>query len=195
MRVPEPKILKTNQWGAVPPSQAITEVGRPTDVLVHSTAGHHTEVENPRDESLEESIRYARDIQYFHMARPPQGRGWIDSGHNFLVCRNGVILVGRHKSYTRVAMGEMVESAHCPGQNHNPGVEFEHIGAELWTPAQANAGVALIAWICDRCQINPNNLYPHRRFYNTDCPSDVITARMAILRNLVRETINHWHGR
>ena len=33
--------------------------------------------------------------------------GWDDSGHNFLVCRNGLILVGRHTRLPAIKKGRL----------------------------------------------------------------------------------------
>src|SRR5881296_2348820 len=96
--VKPPQIWTTTAWGAKPAKHGPIVTARPGGGIFHHTAGHHAEIENPKDESVGESIRYARDIQNFHM----NGNGWADSGHNFLVCRNGQILVGRHQSLTAI---------------------------------------------------------------------------------------------
>ena len=59
-----------------------------------------------------------------------ESNGWNDSGHNFLACRNGLILVGRHMSLPAIRQDRMVVSAHCPGHNEQPGIEHEHEGDE-----------------------------------------------------------------
>ena len=46
--------------------------------------------------------------------------GWIESGHNFLVSRGGLILEGRHRSIEMVQNATMVVSAHCPGRTTSP---------------------------------------------------------------------------
>src|SRR4051794_36740410 len=102
------------EWGARAPARDIEIVGKARRIIIHHTAGHHRELDDPADTSREEAIRYARDIQAFHMG--PE-RGWIDSGHNFLVMRNGMILQGRWQTVSAIQAGRMVRSAHCPGQN------------------------------------------------------------------------------
>jgi hypothetical protein len=65
----------------------------------------------------------------------------------------------------------MVESAHCPGQNMNIGIEHEHKGTEPMTPAQREASATLIAWIgLQYHRKMPLPLAPHRKFFNTSCP-------------------------
>src|SRR4051812_47088695 len=133
-KVPQPPVITTDKWGAIPAKTPPVYVGRPDKILFHHTAGHHPEIENPKDESRAEAIRYAKAIQKFHMYDPDHR--WNDSGHNFLICRNGLILVGRHMSLPAIKAGKMVVSAHCPGQNNQPGLEHEHLGNEPMTKVQ-----------------------------------------------------------
>lgn len=171
-RIVEPVIVRTDQWGARPPKRPVELIGRPDACIFHHTAGHHPELERPRDESRAELYRYAREIQAAHMAPGGLGSptGAIDSGHNFLIGRNGIILVGRHQSLPQIRRGLMVHSAHCPGQNRNPGIEHEHAGAEQMTPEQYAASVHLHAWIIDRCRMRNEPIWPHRAFIATACP-------------------------
>lgn len=187
--VPQPAIITCAGWGAKPPRMRPALVGRPQRAIVHHTAGHHHEIAQPRDESREEAIRYARDIQAFHMG--PE-RGWIDTGQNFLICRNGLILEGRHGSLAAVQHGLMVVSAHCPGQNDQPGVEHEHVTGEKMTDAQAEASVHLFAWLCDRTGpkgIRATALYGHGTFYSTACPD---TIPVTWLRAQVARRLNYY---
>src|SRR4249920_1746589 len=94
-RVEAPPIILTSEWGARPAKAKAVYVGRPSRIIFHHTAGHHPEISQPKNESRAEAILYAKAIQHYHM----DNNGWNDSGHNFLVCRNGLILVGRHMSY------------------------------------------------------------------------------------------------
>ena len=104
MKIEQPPIITTDQWGARPAKVKPVYVSRPKRIIFHHTAGHHPEISVPRDESRAEAIAYARAIQRFHM----DVNGWNDSGHNFLVCRNGLILVGRHMSLPAIKKGRMV---------------------------------------------------------------------------------------
>jgi N-acetylmuramoyl-L-alanine amidase len=163
-------IITCPQWGARKPKQGITTVGPAVRIIIHHTAGHHHEISVPSNESRDEAIRYARDIQNFHM----DGNGWIDSGHNFLVCRNGLILQGRWLTVSAIEADHMVDSAHCPGQNHQVGIEHEHLGSEPMTAAQRDASARLIAWISaqyGKKQALP--LAPHKEFFSTACPANL----------------------
>lgn len=163
-------IITCPKWGARKPKQGIQTVGAAERIIIHHTAGHHAEISNPSNESREESMRYARDVQAYHMDH----NGWIDSGHNFLVCRNGLILQGRWLTVSAIEAGHMVDSAHCPGQNHNVGIEHEHNGSEPMTDAQRRASALLIAWVSahyGRHSALP--LAPHREFFSTACPANL----------------------
>lgn len=165
------EIITCPQWGARQPKQPIQTVGAAVRIIIHHTASHHAEISIPSNESRDESIRYARDIQNFHM----NTNGWIDSGHNFLVCRNGLILQGRWLTVSAIEAGHMVDSAHCPGQNHQVGIEHEHLGAEPMTTAQRAASARLIAWISDQYgKTSALPLAPHKEFYATACPANLV---------------------
>jgi N-acetylmuramoyl-L-alanine amidase len=164
------RIYATGEWGAAQPRGRIQLVGRPVRILIHHTAGHHPELAAiPSVESFAEACAYARSIQLSHF-----GRGWLDSGQNFTVFRNGLVFEGRHGSIAAIARGRMVESAHCPGENDQPGIEHEHQVGEPLTPAQAAASVALQAWICRHTGIRPSSgIHGHREYYATDCPDTI----------------------
>jgi hypothetical protein len=171
-------MLTCPEWHAKPPKDNIALANKAKRILIHHTAGHHPEIANPRNESVAEAIRYAQDIQRMHMAPGGLGapNGGIDSGHNFLVCRNGVILQGRWHTVSAIEFGKMVWSAHCPGQNDQIGIEHEHLGHEEMTPVQKQASALLIAWISS-CygRKTPLPLAPHRQFYSTECPANLVS--------------------
>src|SRR3954465_140499 len=109
------RIYTCPEWGATKPKDGLELVRASERIIFHHTAGHHHEIAVPANESFEESVRYARDIQKFHKAPISQGgRDWLDSGHNFLICRNGIILQGRWLTVSSIQAGHMVRSAHCP---------------------------------------------------------------------------------
>ncbi len=178
------EIITCPQWGAVAPKQGIQTVPKSSRIIMHHTAGHHPEIADSTTESREEAIAYARAIQHFHMADPPAGRGWIDSGHNFLVCRNGLILQGRWLTVSAIQAGHMVMSAHCPGQNNQVGIEHEHKGTEPMTAKQIEASARLIAWISYKYgrRGTPLQLFPHSKYYNTRCPENITVVLPKIYR-------------
>jgi hypothetical protein len=175
--VPAPPIITCPQWGARPPARKPTLTGRPVRSIFHHTAGHARawSAESPYDR--QHAIDYALELQADMMDR----RGWADSGHNFLVMRSGLIVQGRWGSVTAIEHGRMVVSAHCPGQNDQPGIEHEQVDGEPLTPLQETASVWLHAWIFDRCRIRPTEIYPHGHFYATACPGS-LTGSLLVFR-------------
>lgn len=165
------RIVTCPQWGAVQPSAPIVPCGKAERIVFHHTAGHHPELSDPTTESHAEAMAYARSIQSFHM----RVNGWIDSGHNFLVCRNGDVLQGRWRTVTMIEQGGMVVSAHCPGQNTQIGIEHEHAGTEGMTLVQAEASAQLMAWIAERYGLSePLPVFPHSKFFPTSCPANLV---------------------
>jgi N-acetylmuramoyl-L-alanine amidase len=165
------RIITCPEWGAVHPKSHITVVDRATRIIFHHTAGHHRELSRANNESRQEAINYAKDIQAFHM----KGNGWIDSGHNFLVCRNGLILQGRWLTVSAIEAGHMVISAHCPGQNDQIGIEHEHISGEAMTTRQRKASARLMAWIADQYKLKKVlSVDPHSKHFATACPDNLV---------------------
>lgn len=153
-------------------------MGESDKTIFHHTAGHHHELDTPGVESRDEAMQYARDIQNFHM----DGNGWNDSGHNFLVCRNGLILQGRWLTVSAIQAGHMVSSAHCPGQNNQIGIEHEHFGSEEMTPEQKESSSNLMAWIAwhyERTKVLPS--MPHSKYFPTSCPANLTEDILGIV--------------
>jgi hypothetical protein len=162
-------IIECSEWGARKPKHGLQLVGKSKRVIFHHTAGHHHEISIPSDQSKAESMRYAREIQAYHISE-----GWNDSGHNFLVCRNGLILQGRWLTLSAIEAHHMVISAHCPGQNDQIGIEHEHLGTEKMTSKQWLASARLQAWIADQYGLKTVlSVDPHSKYYATACPANL----------------------
>lgn len=159
------------EWKARKPRHPTVMCKQSIRIIFHHTAGHHRELDGrPEIDSVGEAIQYARDIQAYHM----DTNGWNDSGHNFLVCRNGTVLQGRWHTVSAIVAGFMVVSAHCVGQNTNIGIEHEHRGNEKMTPEQREASARLQAWIADkyqRARVLP--VGPHKLYNATSCPTNI----------------------
>src|SRR4051812_3185372 len=156
-----PRVIPCSEWGARPPRHAIQAAGQPDKVIFHHTAGHWSELDHVAGESYAEAVNYVRSVQNYHM----DGHGWADTGQNFTVCRNGLIFEGRHGSLEAVGKGKMVVSAHCPGQNDQPGVEIEHKDDEPMTAPQYESAVWAFGWICNSCEISPRRIRGHRDYF------------------------------
>lgn len=183
------QIITCPMWGAKKAKSAPILCAESSRIIFHHTAGHHANIQNPRAESREEAIRYAQDIQNYHM----HGNGWNDSGHNFLVCRNGLILQGRWYTVTAIKKSDMVVSAHCPGQNTQIGIEHEHISGEKPTTHQLEASARLMAWIADKYGRNtPLPVQPHSKYYATACPDNLkanIPGVVARAREILQQSL------
>lgn len=180
-------IITCPEWGARHPNGVIRTVGASSRIIFHHTAGHHAEISTPNNESYAEAVRYARDIQAFHMG--PE-RGWKDSGHNFLVCRNGMILQGRWLTVSAIEERHMVISAHCPDFNDQIGIEHEHKGSESMTAAQRQASARLQAWIAYQYghkKVLPVD--PHSAHFATDCPAN-LKAEIPHIRSLAQQILS-----
>ena len=163
---PSLDIITTAEWGAKAPSAPIT-ARRPTgQVRLSRDRRPRAAAGRKPVETLAEAKAYALSIQHDHMVN----RGFIDSGHNFLVTRSGHVLEGRHGSLQAIKAGVMVDSAHCRTQNHQPGVEHEHVHGEQLTAAQREASLRLHELICRHTGIKPSEVFPHKAFDGTDCP-------------------------
>jgi N-acetylmuramoyl-L-alanine amidase len=174
------KIITCPEWNAKPPKRPPTVIGKSKRIVFHHTASHHRKIADPSNESIAESIRYAKDIQNFQMGR---SRGWNDSGHNFLVCRNGTILQGRWLTVATIRAGHMVESAHCPGQNDQIGIEHEHVTGEKMTAAQRRSSARLMAWIADQYSRSKTlPVAPHKKYFPTACPDNLVAEIPPITR-------------
>jgi len=179
------EIITCPEWGALKPKSGLVTVPASKRIIFHHTAGHHPEVSNPSNESRQESILYARSIQKFHMRQ-----GWTDTGQNFLVCRNGLILQGRWLTVSAIQAKHMVRSAHCPGQNDQIGIEHEHLGTEKMTPKQREASARLMAWIADqygRKTVLPVD--PHSKHFATSCPAN-LKADIAAIRKRAQQILD-----
>lgn len=163
------RVITCNEWGALPPRGAIVDAGRFDKAIFHHTAGHHPELQPPASgESYGEAVAYARAVQHSHFAR-----GWLDTGNNFLVTRNGYIFEGRHRSLELLGQGHCPVSAHCPGQNGNPGVEHEQLDPERLTTIQTEASAWLFAKICRNGDFGADRIHGHGEYWATDCPGDL----------------------
>lgn len=95
------KIISRAEWGAKSPKAVTTlPLSKVDTIVVHYTAAFKDETPNYKAR--------VRETQNFHMAAPPNGRGWNDIAYNFLVSRDGQVFEGR---------GFGVQSASTAGAN------------------------------------------------------------------------------
>jgi len=180
------ELITCPEWGARPAKSEAVLVPKSRRVIIHHTAGHAANISNPVNESREEAIRYAKALQNYHMDQ----NGWSDSGHNFLVCRNGIVLQGRWTTITAIQGGKMVRSAHCVGQNDQIGIEHEHRGSEPMTNEQKESSAQLMAWIAMLYRrTTPLPMAKHSQYNATSCPANV-GSYIPWLRSRVQQILN-----
>lgn len=169
-------VIPTAGWSARAPKQT-PSITKPKFVIVH-----HTGVMATSHGTLLGAQNLARAIQRDHMSR-----GWIDSGHNFLVTNGGFVLEGRHGSLNALRQGKCVRSAHTVRANESPGIEVEgNFSLTAVGKTQWNALVHLVSVICFLTGIDPTYIKGHRQFNATQCPGNWLYAQLGRLRADVR---------
>ena len=178
--VTEPQIYDTRNWHARDPNGTITVLNqRPTFIVVHHTAGP-----NSNDFSLDHAFGVARDIQNLHM----DTNGWIDTGQQLTNSRGGFVMEGRHRSLEVLTGGTRhVVGAHVANNNSTCiGIENEGLYTSVNVPtALWNSLVNLVAYIAAQYAVPVANIKGHRDFNSTQCPGDVLYARLPELRSAV----------
>lgn len=180
-------VITTKEWGADPPHNAPFRRTVPRYVVIH-----HTFIpSNSSGATIEGAMKTAKQIQDYHMG--PENY-WSDSGHNFLNCKGGILLEGRHGSLAAAREGFSVQSAHAlqdppglAGGNSSPGIENEgDFNEEVMEDDQWNSLVELCASLCSTCEIDPVNIRGHKEFSDTSCPGDWLYGQIGRLQAEVR---------
>ncbi len=168
----KPKVVSRSQWGARPAKKGYS-THRPNRITIHHT--WRPTATNFRGAST------VRSIQNYHM----DSNGWSDIGYHFLIgtypsSGETIIYQGRP---------ETVIGAHTGGANtNNVGVNI--IGDYTTERLHANSYKNLIhvlAWLCDRYSISPNQIYGHKDFSATACPGQNIYSKLNQIKKDVRE--------
>lgn len=179
--VEPPQIFGTADWGARPPNGTIVvEDHAPTYIVVH----HTVEPGNTDDLSKERAFEISRSIQNFHM----DGRGWVDTGQQFTNSRGGFITEGRHRSLEILQGGtQHVQGANVADHNSEViGIENEGMYVEEDVPPTLwDSLVHLVSYMASQYGIQVEQIMGHRDFNSTQCPGDVLYARLPELREAV----------
>lgn len=182
------KVYTCAEWHAEAPGQHYDRTD-PDGIVIHHTAGpNRALIANP-DKAREYAFGLAQDIQALHM----HVNGWGDTGQNFLVTRDGIVLEGRHGSYAAIQDGQSIRGAHAGDYEANtwPGIEVEGLYTNATPPAvQWRALVELCAWICRECKIQSASIHGHREFVATQCPGDKFFGLLTTLRKDVKAALN-----
>jgi N-acetylmuramoyl-L-alanine amidase/Putative peptidoglycan binding domain len=181
---PRPPIYTCDAWHARPPSSPVVVVDqRPSKILIHHTATANRNNVAPVDLGV-----LTRAIQNFHM----DTEGWIDSGHQFLINRGGLIAEGRHRSLETLLGGKsFIEGSQCSDYNDvSIGIENEGTYTDVDPPAGQLAALrSLCAFACVQYKVDPGHLYGHRDYRDTACPGDRLYAMLPALRTQVAQLL------
>ncbi|WP_329518976.1 peptidoglycan recognition protein family protein [Spirillospora sp. NBC_01491] len=182
---PRPRIYTRREWKATPPRHPATVLDRaPTRIIVH-----HTEWPNSADETLAHAFRISREIQELHM----DSNGWDDIGQQFTISRGGFVMEGRNRSLRAVRDGRLAVGAQVLHHNgHTIGIENEGTYMKAAVPGRLwSSLVEVCAWLCEAYGLDPARaIVGHRDYNDTDCPGDVLYARLPELRDAVAARLN-----
>lgn len=169
-----------SQWRARPPKQRVVVLDHGPDHIVI----HNTETPNTSAVSLSHAYALSRQIQRFHM----DGRGWNDIGQQLTISRGGHVMEGRDQSLPAILAGRHVVGAQTLHHNtHTIGIENEGSYMRVGPPVRLWSSLVRTCWcLCAVYGLNPYTaILGHRDYNETDCPGDVLYARLPALRRAV----------
>jgi hypothetical protein len=178
-----PRVYTRAEWGARAPRVAASVIAKPDHLVVH-----HTASANSTDLSRGHADQLSRSIQNLHM----DTNGWDDTGQQLTISRGGYVMEGRNRSLQAIGQGKNVLGAQTASHNsHTLGIENEGTYTSATPPAPLwEALVATLAWLCDVYGLDPHAaIVGHRDYNSTQCPGDVLYARLPELRNDVAASL------
>ena len=183
--VAAPRVYTRAEWSARPPTSSITVLDRMPDHIVI----HHTASGNTPDFSWTQAARLSHWIQDLHM----DTNGWADAGQQLTISRGGYVMEGRDRSLWAIQNRKHVLGAQTAGHNdHTIGIENEGLYVDQdTTPMLFDALVQTCAWLCSVYQLDPfEAIVGHRDYVSTQCPGDVLYARLPELRSRVAAVLD-----
>jgi hypothetical protein len=181
LRIAITRLVHTRrQWRARSPKRRIEVLDHGPDHIVI----HHTATPNTRAVSLSHAYALSRQVQRFHMS----GRGWNDIGEQLTISRGGYVMEGRQHSLAAILAGQHVIGAQTLHHNsHTLGIENEGTYSAARVPARLWSSLAqTCTYLCAVYGLNPYQaIVGHRDFNSTDCPGNVLYARLPALRRAV----------
>jgi len=192
-----PTVISRAAWGARAPACAADVASTLVGAVVHHTADPNTY------STVDEAMARIRADQAYHI----DGRGWCDTGYNFIVDKWGNIYEGRANSLTEAIIG-----VHAGGFNTGT-VGVAMLGTYDSTPPAAMvASVAqIIGWRLGAYGIDPTGtmqyktgvgensrfknqtvtlprVFGHRDVAYTDCPGNGGYAALGTIRQAAKTT-------
>lgn len=179
-----PRVYTRAEWSARPPRSPVQVLTTPPDHIVV----HHTASGNTTDYSRLQAGRISHWIQDLHM----DTNGWIDAGQQLTISRGGYVLEGRDRSLWAINNGRHVVGAQTANHNsHTIGIENEGIYvSQQPTTMLFDALVQTCAWLCTAYNLDPHQaIVGHRDYVATQCPGDVLYARLPELRDRTAQAL------
>ncbi len=172
MSVPDTlNVIKRAQWKAAPPKEPYVE-HIPRAITIHHTSGKLTK-------TLDESISEIQFIQDYHQ----NAKGWNDIGYHFLVDPMGNIFEGRPLK---------VVGAHVYLKNtNNIGISlmgnYHPSKNDIPSPEALKAISFIASYVTDTYSVQKSSFYAHRDIGATDCPGDILYAKIPELKKEIFE--------
>jgi hypothetical protein len=184
-------VYETADWGARPAAHGAFPATTPRDLVVHNTASANRAAIADHQAAVQAAFRLARAIQADHM----DTNGWSDTGNNFLVTVEGIVLEGRHGSLDAAFAGHCIRSAHsfddtvAPTADDNDSFGTEHEGTftTVAVPQACwDASVKLHAFLAFKCDLDSAGIIGHRDTgCNTACPGNAFETALPAFRQQV----------
>ena len=165
-------VVRRETWNAAPPKEPYTPHSPKMFTL------HHTQAHFPKN--YDEAVQEMQFIQDYHQ----NGRGWIDIGYHFLISPQGDIFEGRPVN---------VVGAHVKNMNTgNVGISimgnYHPPVSQVPTEATVHSFIELGKYLKTEYDISISSFYAHRDIGQTDCPGDVLYAKMPEFKALIFQT-------
>jgi len=162
-------VVRRETWKAAPPKEPYTQHSPKMFTL------HHTQAHFPKN--YDEAVQEMQFIQDYHQ----NGRGWIDIGYHFLISPQGDIFEGRPVN---------VVGAHVKNMNTgNVGISimgnYHPPVSQVPTEVTIHSFIELGKYLKTTYDISISSFYAHRDIGQTDCPGDVLYARMPEFKSLI----------
>ncbi len=186
----EPDFISQDEWRFGLPEPTYTRRATAVEhVIVHHSATFNT---------LTNYVNVVRNIYLFHT----QDRGWSDIGYNYLIAQDGTIFEGRSSGGQSVD-NDNVQGAHFCGKNGGT-MGICLLGTYTTTEPTDTALVSLerlTAWKVDKEGLDPlgershpanarlETIAGHRDGCATECPGELLYARLGALRTSVAERV------
>jgi len=162
-------VFRRDIWKAAPPKASYTPHTPKMFTL------HHTQGNSPKN--FDAAVQEMQFIQDYHQ----NGRGWIDIAYHFLISPQGDIfegrpinVVGAHVlNWNTANVGVSIMGNYHPPVNQIP------------TKETLNSFVEMGKYLKSTYNISVSSFYAHRDIGSTDCPGDILYARVPELRDLI----------